>query len=330
MKLLYVNKERKGVYAKGYKLYTSILDGPTSFYSRIVDSNNAILSSFRLLRRLFRAEIIKYYQLKDNTELCIARKGFFRKTPTEMIFSKCFHTPRGSRPMNICEASDGTLYFGEYFMNMPKKEVHIYSSKDSGKSWNITYTFSEGNINHVHGIFRDKYTDKLWILTGDRENECIIGYSDDGFKTVKEVFRGGQDYRSCVLFFYKDYIVYAMDSQYQKNYIKKFDRKTLEITPLQEVQGPVIKGTQCGDLCVISTDVEPSDVNKDKRAYVWYSKNGIDWKILYSAEKDWWHPTLFQFGVFDLPTYESEETDTLYITGKALKGCDGKTLKFKV
>ena len=41
---------------------------------------------------------------------------------------------------------------------------------------------SKGNINHVHGLFYDKYTQCVWVLTGDRENECIIGYTDDEFR----------------------------------------------------------------------------------------------------------------------------------------------------
>lgn len=329
MKLLYTNNTHS-IYARGYRLIAISHSGERKAIGSLRDPINSVFSAFRITRRFFRAEIIKFYILQDGTQLCIARKGLFRKAKEEKNFSKCFAIPRGSRPMNICEASDGTLYFGEYFANMEKKAVHIYSSEDSGKNWKITYTFPEGNINHVHGIYRDPYTDRLWFITGDRENECIIGYSEDGFMSMKEVFRGGQDYRSCVLFFYPAFIVFATDSQYQKNYIKKFDRKTLEITTLASVQGPVIKGAQCGNLSVISTDVEPSDINKDNKAYIWYSKDGLEWKELYSAEKDILNPTLFQFGVFDLPIYDCEKTDTIYATGKSLKKCDGKTLIFKI
>ena len=47
--------------------------------------------------------------------------------------------------------------------------------------------------------------------------------TEDEFKTLVEVFRGGQDYRSCLLFFYPDFIVFATDSQYQQNFIKSID-----------------------------------------------------------------------------------------------------------
>ena len=177
----------------------------------------------------------------------------------------------------------------------------------------------------------DPYTKSLWLATGDRENECIIGYTNDGFKTFTEVFRGGQEYRTCVLFFYKDFIVFGTDSQYQQNELKKFDRKTLEITHLQDIQGPVIRGAQIGEVSMISTDVEPSEVNKDTNAYVWITKDGLHWEELCHAQKDFLPPMLFQFGVFDLPTYAPDFIlDKIYVTGKAVKKVGGHTLIFEV
>jgi hypothetical protein len=171
----------------------------------------------------------------------------------------------------------------------------------------------------------------MWFATGDRENECIIGYTDDGFQTITEVFRGGQDYRTCVLFFYKDFIVFGTDSQYQQNVLKYFNRQTLEIKEICEVQGPVIKGAQIGDVSMISTDVEPSDVNTTRNAYVWITKDGLKWEELYHAEKDFLNPTLFQFGAFDLPQYSPDyKGNKLYAIGKALKKIGGDTLVFEI
>ena len=331
MKVLRVDEDGL-VATKGYGLYRrKTNDGKWERYAHISDGINSLFASFPMVRRLTRAEITKCYQMKNGAELCIARKGIFRREANEKKIKKVFNVVRGSRPMNICEDTDGSLYFGEYFANMEKKAVHIYKSTDKGKSWNVCYTFPEGNINHVHGIFMDPYTQRMWFATGDRENECIIGYTEDGFKTVTEVFRGGQDYRSCVLFFYEDFIVYGTDSQYQQNVLKCFDRNTLEIKELQKVQGPVIRGTQFGKVSMISTDVEPSDVNKDKNAYVWITNDGLHWTELCHAEKDRWNPTLFQFGVFDLAQYQpGYHGYKVYVTGKAVKNCGGNTLVFEL
>lgn len=329
-KVLHVDKEYI-VAAKGYKLYKKKKgDSRWIFYGCIKDGMNTLLSTFSLTRRLTRAEITKYYYLPDDTELCIARKGIFKRSKKSFFFKKCCHISRGSRPLNLCMDEDGRIYFGEYFMNMEKKPVHIYCSKDNGDTWNIVYTFEKGNINHIHGIFKDPYTNMLWIATGDRENECIIANTCDGFKTLNDVFRGGQEYRTCALLFYKDHIVFATDSQYQKNYIKSFNRLSLEIKDLQAVQGPVIRGGQIGDLSFISTDVEESEVNIDKNVYIWTSKDGLTWEQVFSAEKDSL-PYLFQFGVFDIPNYiTGKSVDKIFFTGKAVKKYDNVSFALSV
>lgn len=283
-------------------------------------------SRFAVIRRFLRAEVTGLYTLSNGDRIAVAKKGIFIQKKGAKTFEKCFAMPRGSKPLNLCFAPSGDIYFGEYFQNMEKQAVNIYCSEDNAQTWNIVYTFEAGNINHIHGLFFDKYTNRIWVATGDRENECIIGYTEDEFKTFHEVFRGGQEYRICQLFFYKDFIVFGTDTQYEQNVIKKFDRKTLEITELQKVQGSVIKGGQVSDVAFISTTVEPSKVNTDKYAHLWVTKDGLHWEERYKAKKDWLPATLFQFGTFEFPQYYGiEKLERLYFSGRALKGLDGKS-----
>lgn len=293
---------------------------------KIVDGKYGFLSHFFLTRRFLRAEITGFNNLSNGDRLVIAKKGIFLQKQGSNLFERVFATPRGSKPLNICKAPSGRLFFGEYFQNMRKLAVNIYGSEDNGQTWHVVYTFAEGNINHIHGLFFDKYTNRIWVTTGDRENECIIGYTEDEFKTFIEVFRGGQEYRTCQLFFFKDFIVFGTDSQYQQNGIKKFDRQTLEITELQKVQGSVIKGGQVGEVAFVSTTVEPSTVNNDKYAHIWVTKDGLHWEERFKARKDWLPATLFQFGTFEFPQYYCvEKMERLYFSGRALKGLDGKS-----
>lgn len=292
---------------------------------KIVDGKYGLPSLFALTRRFLRAEITGLYNLPNGNRLAIAKKGLFLQKQGSNRFVKAFTMPRGSKPLNICIAPSSKLFFGEYFQNMDKQAVNIYCSEDNAQTWHRAYIFPEGNINHIHGVFFDKYTNRIWVATGDRENECIIGYTEDEFKTFVEVFRGGQEYRTCQLFFYKDFIVFGTDTQYEQNVLKKFDRKTLEITELQQVQGSVIKGGQVGDVAFISTTVEPSDVNKDRWAHLWMTKDGLHWEEKYKAKKDWL-PSIFQFGTFEFPQYYGiEKLERLYFSGRAVKGLDGKT-----
>lgn len=315
------------IFAKGYSLYSyDKSSNKATYIGRIPDRKYAIFSYCRLSRRFFRAEITGLYELRDGSLLAIAKKGLFKSQPVAAgQWMKCFTVPRGSKPLNICALPNGNLFFGEYFMNMERQAVNVYRSNDNGNSWQVCYTFLEGNINHIHGLFYDKYTGRMWCLTGDRENECIIGYTEDEFKTFVEVFRGGQDYRSCQLFFFPDYIIYATDSQYMRNCIKRIDRETLGITDLCEIQGTAIKGKQTADCCLLSTTVEPSEVITDQYSHLWYSRDGMQWTELFSAKKDFL-PAIMQFGSIEFPEYLCDLKGQICFSGRALKGIDGNSL----
>lgn len=318
------------IYAKGYSLFRYDKNAKkAAFIGRIPDRKYAIFSHCRLSRRFLRAEITGLYELRDSSLLAIAKKGLFKSQLGTSKWVKCFTVPRGSKPLNICVLPNGHLFFGEYFMNMERMAVNVYRSTDNGDSWQVCYTFPEGNINHVHGLFYDKYTGRMWCLTGDRENECIIGYTEDEFKTFVEIFRGGQEYRSCQMFFFPDYIIYATDSQYMQNSIKRIDRETMEIKNLCDIQGTAIKGRQTEDGCMLSTTVEPSEVNIDQYSHLWFSRDGMQWKELFSAKKDCL-PAIMQFGSIEFPEYKCNLNDQIYFSGRALKGIDGKSMFFKI
>lgn len=315
--------------ARGYKIFKYSLNGKCLELVGVIDDKKyGKWADYKLSRRLMRAEITALYEFENECMLAIAKKGFFLKEKGDTVFRKVFNIPRGSKPLNICITKDNRAYFGEYFQNMDKTEVHVYGSEDSGRTWKIVYTFSAGNINHIHGLYLDPYTERIWIVTGDRENECIIGWTDDGFRSLHEEFRGGQKYRSCQLFFYKNFIIYATDSQYIENEIRAFDRETLEITSLTKIQGSAIKGGQIGDIAYLSTTVEPSVVNRDKFSHVWVSKDGMDWYEIFSVRKDH-YPSILQYATLEFPKYYAV-IDKLFFSGRAVKELDGKTTFKKI
>jgi len=309
--------------SRGYNIYQEIIGtGGNTQVCRLIDKYDKY-AKCPLTRRLLRAEITGLYILADNSMIAIAKKGLFMRSKEGGDFQKVFAMPRGSKPLNLCVLPNGHMFFGEYFQNMNKEVVHIYGSEDNGLTWKVFYTFEASNINHVHGLFFDKYTNHMWVLTGDRENECIIGYTEDEFQTFHEVLRGGQEYRSCQLFFYKDFIVYATDSQYIENEIRAINREALKITTLAKIQGSAIKGGQTGDVSYLSTTIEPSEVNKDRFSHIWVSKDGLHWEDKFKAEKDCW-PSIFQFGTFEFP--QNAYCDgKLWFSGRALKGFDNKS-----
>lgn len=314
------------IVSKGYRLYYyNPVTRKKRLFSHLEDGINAIFPANRIIRRLFRAEITHLYHFGDDNWMCIAKKALFRYNKENELFEKCCEIEKGSRPMNLCQAQDGTIYYGEYCYNPGRKPMRIFQSKDNGDTWTVAYEFKEGEINHIHGIFNDPYTGRLWVATGDDDEACIFGYTEDGFKTFVKEYSGSQQYRICVPLFTEDEIIFATDSQYEQNVIRSINRKTGEVNDLQKIQGSGIYATQNGNLMMVSTTVEPSEVNKDNSSHLWYSWDGHHWKELISFEKDCLPKTYFQFGSIRFPHYEGE-SDYVVFHGRALKKLDGKTM----
>jgi len=315
------------IYAsKGYKIYRSSDETKTWELDGTVDDFKfSNLARIRLSARLFRAEIADLLILKDGSRVLIGKKGIFVAQKDSMEYKKTFSIPRGTRPLNICEGADGTIYFGEYLRNIERTSVHIYHSHDGGVTWKICYTFKKDTIRHVHGIFYDKYEDKIWFATGDWDGECIIGNTSNDFKEVNIFKHGGQKYRTVELFFFKDFIIYGTDTEFEKNCIYKVNRKNATLERVQNVQGSIMSGSNNGNKIVISTTVEPSDVNTDQYSYVWFSEDGVNWKELCSFEKDLFDPIYFQYGRIKFPR-NAIVGNKIFFTGHALKGIDGKTV----
>lgn len=321
---LYVSNEF-WILAKGYKLFKYYPEDDTiQYFSRVNDLKNSLAASNRFSRRLLRAEITHLYKFGENW-FCIARKGIFKYDSSTKMFELCHRIERGSRPMNLCQDSDGTIYFGEYFFNPERTPVRIFKSSDNGKTWDVACSFKNGEINHIHGIFKDKYTGYLWVFTGDDDKACIAEYTTDGFKTINREFEGKQEYRVCVPLFLKDSIVYPTDSQYCQNFIRKIDRDSKQIYDIQAIQGSGIYAVEAGKFYLVSTTVEPSTVNTDKSSHLWFSLDAQQWMELCAFEKDIFKNTLFQFGSIRFPHFEGPCT-CVVATGRAIKQLDQSTI----
>ncbi len=323
-----LNIQEDTIYAaKGYRIFSSKDNGKNwELDGQIEDFKYAIFAnSSRLLARLFRAEITDLLVLEDGTRLAIAKKGIFVAKFDEKIYQKTFKVPRGSRPLKLCLDGNGIIYFGEYFRNPQRLPVHIYRSMDKGLNWDICYTFPEKSIRHVHGIFYDHYQDLIWFTTGDFDSECIIGNTSDDFKTINIFKKGTQIYRTVALLFYKDFIVYGTDTEYEINYIYRIDRIDGKEYKLEEIQGSVFSAVQVGERSAIATAVEPSEINLDNFSHVWFSMDGLVWKELFKYEKDEFNSRYFQVGKIKFPNGAIHD-EKLFSTGHSLKAVDNSTI----
>src|SRR5208337_3785306 len=106
----------------------------------------------------------------------------------------------------------GAVYWGEYFDNAARDEVHIYASTDAGATWGVAYTFPKGAIRHVHNIVHDPWGNCLWVLTGDYDDECRILRAACDFSRVEAVLQGRQQARAVAAIPTQDGLYFSSDT----------------------------------------------------------------------------------------------------------------------
>ncbi len=241
-----------------------------------------------------------------------------------------FHTThaitRGTRPLHIASVPGGTIYWGEYFDNAARDEVHIYASTDGGLSWNVAFTFPKGAIRHVHNIVYDSWGDCLWILTGDYGNECRILRTSCDFRQVDVVLQGNQQARAVALVPAENGLFFASDTPLEANFIYHMDRQG-GLRKLAAVTSSSIYGCRVHEAVFFSTMVEPSEVNSDDHVRIYGSRDGEKWPSLLAWPKDHWPMSFFQYGNAFFPDGENK-TDYLAVTTMAVHADDQSTLLY--
>ncbi len=97
--------------------------------------------------------------------------------PGETEFRATHRISRGTRPLHIAVTPDDHIFWGEYFDNRARDEVHIYVSTDRGASWDVVHTFPRDAVRHVHNIVYDEWANCLWVLTGTTvSSAAFCGY----------------------------------------------------------------------------------------------------------------------------------------------------------
>ena len=245
--------------SQGYKMLRSMNGGkswsedgyiPVSWWRRAAES-------VPLLSRISRGGISYILSQKDGSRLCIVPKMILRAEAGSSDYRCVFRFSNGSRPLNLCQGTDGRVYWGEYFLNLRRSEpVRIFGSKDGGRNWEVVHTFAKGTICHVHRIVHDPYDDALWVCTGDRDQEVAILKTTNGFSTLKPILQGDQQYRTTSLIPLRNTVLYGTDNPNGENYVMALDRRTGSVDKVQKLPGPVLYGCRVGTYSVFATMVE--------------------------------------------------------------------------
>jgi hypothetical protein len=281
----------------------------------------------RLTARIFRDGFHALAVLSSGGLVAAVAGAIITLGATENEFRVTHKIQRGTRPLHIATVPDGAAFWGEYFDNPARDEVHVYASTDHGATWNVAYTFPKGAIRHVHNIVHDSWENCLWILTGDHGDECRILRAACDFSRVEVILQGNQQARAVALVPMPDGLYFSCDTPLEQNYIYRMDRER-KLARLAPVSSSSINGCRVGERVFFSTMVEPSEVNRDRQVRV-YAGCGSEWRAILAWQKDPWPMALFQYGNAFLPD-GNNATPYLAVTTAAVKSEDGVTTLYDV
>jgi hypothetical protein len=285
-------------------------------------------SKFRLSSRLVRDGFHALTVLPSGGFVAAVPRAIVTLRAGENQFRPTHHVTRGTRPLHITAVPGGAIFWGEYFDNPSRDEVHIYASGDSGATWNVAYTFPQRAIRHVHNVVYDQWEDCLWVLTGDDGDECRILRASSDFSRVDVVLQGNQQARAVALVPAEEGVYFSSDTPLEPNSIYLLGRQG-KLSQLSPISSSSIYGCRVGRDIYFSTMVEPSSVNTDRHVRIYGSRNGREWQSLVAWRKDPWPMGLFQYGNAFLPD-GNNTTQYLAVTTVAVEADDMATSLYRV
>ena len=272
--------------------------------------------SFRLFRDGFHALAAHPY----GNLIAAVPGAIVTLTAGEKKFHVTYRITRGTRPLHITAVPDGRVYWGEYFDNPERDEVHIYVSRDSGATWQAEHTFPVGSIRHIHNIVYDHWAHCLWVFTGDYGGECRIIRASLDFSSMEEVLAGSQQARAVAAIANEDGLYFASDTPLEQNHIFHLDRSG-NVSRLCDISSSSIYACRNNSGMFFTTMVEPSEVNRSCEVQLVGSGDGETWTKVVSWRKDRWPMKFFQYGNACLPD-GNNETNLLAASTIAVEGAD--------
>ena len=318
--------------ASGYRLLRADMNSRVIRWEHVADHDPGIVRKvsswsnlgFRLLRDGFHGLAV----LPTGYLAAAVPGAIVTLAPGETKFRATHKITRGTRPLHIAVNGSGELFWGEYFDNRLREEVHIYKSSDHGESWQIAYTFPRRSIRHVHNIVYDRWGNCLWILTGDAGSECQILRASCNLSKVETVLSGNQQSRAVAMVPTADAVYFASDTPFETNFVHRLERNG-KVSELGSVSSSAIYGCRVGEAMFFATMVEPSEANRDHHVRIFGSADGNRFESLLRWPKDGWHMRWFQYGNARLPDGDNN-TRFLAVSTIAVQGADLETSLWKV
>jgi hypothetical protein len=241
------------------------------------------LNNFSLFRKFTNKPECLEFTISSNGSICALSAGYMlHSSPQRIRFRRTmelrhygFGVGRGILSNGLLSASGNQIYWGEYFRNPERGEVHVYRSADGGESWEQVYSYQAGDIRHVHGIQEDPFTGKLWISAGDSDSESKIAWTEDNFKSLTQIGTGSQAWRTTQLVFTEDAVYWGADTgSVEHGGIYRWDRSTRKTSQVCSSPGGILFGTRLlNGTLVFTVDREGFENETDKWTRLFVLRN---------------------------------------------------------
>jgi hypothetical protein len=248
---------------KGSNKFMKVTHVPTGL-------NHYWLRNFKVIRRLtLRPECIEVL-VTDKGDICafsagrmwVLKVGEKRFVEIHQLSDYGFGN-RGIMPSGLIDINDSTIYYGEYFQNHNRRAIQIFKSVNNLSSF---------EIRHIHAIQQDPYSKKLWVCTGDEDEESMLAWSIDGFRSINQLGRGSQLWRICQLVFTENSIYWGTDTGDEEIAgIYRWSKNHSTLEKIEKIDGRIFFGTRLAKgTIVMSTNREGGSNEKDlkTRLYV--------------------------------------------------------------
>ena len=213
----------------------------------------------------------------------------------------------------------GKVYFGEY-LNNHSCPIRVIKVCPETATASICWEFSRDEIKHIHAIQYDRYRNRLWITTGDADQESAFYYTDDEFTTVHRFAGGDQSWRAISLLFYPDCIEWGMDAGKDApadaiNHIYRYYFDTQAREQVATIGNPAYFTTPCADgSAILATTFEPGrQQDTPEQAALWRRSPKGDWQPLLALDyQDSQMATVGRYGMIYLPSGELPANQLLF------------------
>lgn len=179
------------------------------------------------------------------------------------------------------------VYFGEY--NDNPRGVRVVRVHPSTQTVEVCWHFPRNEIRHIHAIHHDRYRNRLWICTGDRDHESALYFTDDEFQTVQRFAGGDQTWRAIALLFDENGMEWGMDAGQDAraddiNRIFRHDFATGKRTELAVIGNPVYAACGFDDgTAVMQTSFEPKrQQDTPAETALWWRDHERQWQSIMS------------------------------------------------